>query len=450
MLRRFTPILLVALALPAFAGCLGDDSPDSNDDGVVAASATDAGAVNGPAPAAPQDPYRVNASPAGTGSSQTASTITVHPARFATNPAREPDEITIDGSFTPADCNPAGNVPLAGSSFQLHDLSESIQPGDVYAWHASMTIDNSDASWGDMHLFYGFGVNTGGYNEFTGDKRGPFTMEFHGQAYRLNADDPVWVGAGCWFGFSGEQLHYQITIHVTYAEAAVPASLPVLLAVPDEATTLYARGVALDPNAPVTSHFRIFGPDDALLCECALLSNQEVSTFTLPSGGDYVILVDHTENGFLSLGLDAPPAADLRPLSAAPTYYPVYSSDGENDLDTTVEVIFPSQPLNINSWVYAKDWQNTDHDIGSGKNFRLTLSNSRGDVHHTYMAGYYTHRFNTPVMSSQDWFAMPVSVDGEWDFYTEHHAFAPGPHLVEIKADAFRGEVGVWALQYQR
>jgi hypothetical protein len=444
-------LLLVLLPAVSFAGCLAGKA-DERPAATKAPSAKEAGARDGPAPAAPDSPFSVQAQGATPGDVQS---VTAYPVAFKTSAARAPVTKAFDGQFDPAACNPnGGGLPLGGlgaaSSFHFYDLSDQFQADDVYSYAVQMTYNNTDSAWAELHLYEGLTSGAGTFwSEPTGDKRGPVAMNFTGQGYHAKDDQP-WVGAACWYGQSTAAIPYHIVVTLTFAQGAVPAGVPFLVKAPANATRLFVRGVALDPAQGVLSHFRVFGADDKLVCECALGSRMETSTVQLPAGGGgIVVLVDHTSNGFVSLALDAPPEASLAPMKITGESYSIASSAG-GALSQDTKLDFKTVPLNVGAWVFPPGGFNvTTPDAGTGKALNVTLRNSRGEVLHMAMASYVTFSVAVPgALQDIEWF--PTPLPGEWSFGQDHHSFAQGPQVAHAQAETFRGEIVVFATHYVR
>lgn len=444
-MRRPTALLLalLTLAAPLLAGCLADEPVAAATESAPAAQ--DAGAVAGPAPSAPKEAFTVADEDAG-------GLATAYPVAMTTNPAKEPVTLDFTGEFQAQQCTPMGSLPFGGlglaSPFASHDLSDAFSPGDVYAYHLELRFTNTDQSWAEIHLGYNLGGENDFWNEPTGDLRGEVVLSFEGQGYRLDADDPAFAFVACWYGSVTDPIPYTLTARFTFAEAAVPAQTPVLLSVPDNATRLFVRGVPLSEDKGVLSHYRVFAPDDSLVCECALGSDQETATLELPGPGDYVVLVDHTADGFVGFALDAPPAQALRPLEREWAVYSVHATDGTSPVDVLTPLDFPSTPLNVGAWVWPADLTEGAPGAGFGKGYSLTLSNARGDVLRQRMFGFVDYRVVAPGIWTQSWY--PVPVPGEWEFFEDHHSFDVGAHEAHLVAEQFRGEAVVFAQHYVR
>lgn len=440
-------LLSLTLLAPLFAGCLAEDAPPAAAD-AVAASAQDAGAVQGPAPAAAKDAYTVR-----TTTDEAAPTVTVHPARIETNAAKMPYTDTFEGVFSPQDCSPTGSgLPVGGfglaSPRRAFNVTDAFAKDDVFSYDVSLAWTNTDQSWGDLHLWHRFDGVSNTWTEFTGDKRGEVVLNFTGQGFIVSEDFLAFVGVACWYGAVTQPIPFTITLSVVFAEGAVPSDVPVLLRVPEGATKLFATGVALDPDAPVLSHYRVFGPDDELVCECALNSDETVDVLELDVPGDYVVLVDHTANGFLSLGLDAP-VEPLVPLDSQFAMYPLFASDGSTAVAETIMLDIPSTPLRLWAWVFAPGSIQDPPNVGAGHNLKISVTNGRGEVLRTSMVGYATYHAAVPgVLMTNDWYAVPL--DGEWEFFVDHHAYDLGAHTVQLTADQMRGEARLFALHYLR
>lgn len=445
-MTRAALVLALLLALPALAGCFSPDEPAAAP-AAVAANAEAAGAVSGPAPAAPREAYQVAAQDEG------AAPITAYPVTLRTNAPKAPYVQEFKGTFEPQDCNPSGGVPVGGFGLaqptDRHDVSEAIGTLDVFSFDVSASYVNTEQSWASLHLWYQFDQKGNYWNAPT-EAAGEVAMNFTGQGFAVSEEPTSFIGIDCWFGQVTSPIAYTIQVTITFAEGGVPAETPFMLDVPAEATSLIVRGVALDPEQGVLSHYRVFGPDDALVCECALGSGSEVAIHPLGAGaGKYVILVDHTTNGFVSLALDAASPAELQPLQTEFVTYPILSNPAGNAVDETISVDLPSTPLSLWAWVAATgDW-NGPPDAGAGRGLRITASNARGEVLRIAMVGYATYHAAAPgTFTTNDWYAVPV--DGEWEFYVDHHAYDLGPHDVRVTAEQLRGDVVMYAQHYVR
>lgn len=445
-----TLCLLVALAA-ALAGCAS--GPSATEESVpVKASAESAGAVDGPAPAAPKEAYAATASSA-TGSGESES-LTVFPVLFPTNAAKAPFVEEYTGAFTPNDCSPNGQLLpsrfIPGGAPKWWNVSEAFAPGDVFSYAVTLTWTNTDDSWADLHLGNTFGGASDYWQEPTNDKRGEVVLNFTGQGYFGPAGRAM-VGADCWYGFTKDPIPFVIKLELTFAEGALPASTPALITVPDNATRLVARGVAVNPDEGVLSHFRVFKPDDTLLCECALDPMTAAATLPLIEGGDYVIIVDHTTNGFVSFGLDVVSPTPMKALSHKMTPHVIFKDLNENGFSKEAAITFDSVPLSMRAWVFPEGFsERKAPSAGAGSKYEIHVTSPRGEVLRQKMAAYATYRVSVPgVFSFQDW--RPVAVPGgEWEFYTDHHAYSYGTHLVNVKADQIRGDVVLFVQQYDR
>lgn len=443
---RIPLLATLLLAAPALlAGCLGEEKVPA-DAQAVAASAQEAGAVAGPAPAAADRPFQV-------ADAQGEAPVTVYPLAIETNAAKAPYVNEFTGVYEPQECAPTGGgLPLGGLGLaqggERFDVAEAFAQNDVYSYDVSLTWTNTDQSWAELHLWHRFDTVSNFWSEPTSEGRGEIVLNFTGQGFIVSEEILAMVGVQCWYGFVTQPIPFTIRVAIAFAEGAVPAQAPVLVRVPEGATRLFATGVALDPSQPVLSHYRVFGPDDALVCECALSSDEATDVLELAQPGDHVVLIDHTANGFLSFGLDAPAASSLVPLATELVVHPLAASEG-GALDETITLDVPSTPLGMWAWVFAPGDAAGSPDAGAGHNMKITVANARGDVLRIAMAGYVTFHASAPgAFTTNEWMAIPM--DGEWEFFTDHHAYDLGPHLVTVKADAIRGEARLFAQHYVR
>ena len=439
------------LVLPVFAGCLGGEETPTAEAPPVAQSAEDAGAKAGDAPVAASEPYQVTLGAEGSD----AQVVTAYPVALQTNAAKPPVTLEFPGEFDAASCNPLGGLPFGGlglaQSFHFNDLSESLAKGDVLSYAIEMRYTNTEQSWAELHLFYGMDTTQDYWQEPTGDKRGEVVMNFTGQSYRVDDEAPAWAAAACWYGAVTTPIPYTLTVTITFAQGSVPSGAPMLLEVPQGASRLFVSGVPLDPAEGVNSHYRVFGPDDLLVCECGLSSSETSAALVLPGPGAYVVLVDHTANGFVSFALDAPPAAPLTPLEAEWVVYPLHAAEG-GPVDATVDVDLPSTPLSMNVWVFPPGFTEgvPTPDAGMGKGVGITITNGRGEVARTKLGGYVAFHAGVPgAWMMGQW--IPVALPGaEWEFFVDHHAYGPGAHQVAVKAEQMRGEAVLFAQHYVR
>ena len=431
MPRTAVVVALLFVALP-FAGCLGEDAAPPAD-APVAQSAEEAGAVAGEAPVAPKDSYTVEAAEGGS--------LVAHPLAIDTNAARAPVVVDLSGEFSQADCRPLNfgeaEMVLSQASVprRFADLSEHVQVGDVFRYNVTLTYTNAPDNWAEIHPAYGFGSTIQEHQESTQGLT-DVVVSWEGQGFRASDQDLAWAFVGCNFGQLSEPIPYTYTVSLSFAEGAVPAEAPVLLPVPEGATQLIVRGVPVDPARGVMSHFRHFGPDDVLVCECALSSDDEVAIVPLEVAGDYVVLVDHTDHGFVSMALDVPPEAAMRPLGAEWIVTPVLAADG-GPVDATIELTFDRVPLFMAAFVDPKD------GAGVGKKTQLTLTNARGTPLDIAWGGHIT--WDDPQGTA--WLGF---WPGDWEFAQDHHAYAQGGHVATVKAEGLRGEIAVVSRQYVR
>jgi hypothetical protein len=103
------------------------------------------------------------------------------------------------------------------------------------------------------------------------------------------------------------------------------------------------------------------------------------------------------------------------------------------------------------AWVFADGFKDAaSPSLGLGKGFELRVQNARGEVLRERMAGYVTTRLVVPgVIWTNDWLPAPIP-GGEWEFFVDHHAYAPGQHTVRVKAESLKGDVVLFVQQYAR
>lgn len=430
------PALALLLVLPAFAGCLGADAPAPVTNDSVAATAADAGAKNGDAPSGPRGAFRV-------ADDETQAEV-AYPLALEGNAAKAPYTQSFEGVFEPQTCTPQGEPPLGllglAEGNHRYWLEDVFAKNDVFSFHVEMRWTNSEDNWADLHLGYRFDEVRDYYSEFTGNERGEVVLEFEGQGLIVSDAVTSVLSADCWYGAVQRPIPYVINLHVSFAEAALPSQAPVQFTVPDGATKLFVSGVAIDESRGVTSHFRVFRPDDSLLCECALNSDQATKTVELDTSGEHIVLVDHTDNGFVSLALDAANDGALTPLASQWESFVLAEGDG-GPIQTASSFDVPSTPLGVWAWVFASNWPAMDPPgAGASRNLVLTITNARGPVHTMAMAGHVTWRGGVSgVISTNDWYPSPEP--GTWTFENEHHNFDLGTHDATVQADMLLGKV---------
>ena len=421
------------LLLPAFAGCLSggsDDAPPAADAAGVAKSAQDAGAKSGEAPVAPKEAFIVEEA-------------TAYPVPVETNAARPPVVVDFSGEFTQADCRPLNfgglEEQLASASVnrRFRELTDVLQVGDVFRYEIAVSYQNSDTSWAEIHPAYAFGSTVQEHSESTQDMD-DVLVEWSGQGFRASEDDMAWIFIGCFYGQLPRPIPYTYTVTLSFAEGAIPAESPLLLPVPDGATTLYVRGVPIDPAQGVMSHFRLFGPDDEVVCECALSSSEEATAVPLPGPGAYVLIVDHTDNGFVSAALDVPATTPMRALAAEWVQTSVFVAQG-GAVDETVTLDLGSVPLFMAASVMPAD------GAGVGKKSHIDVANGRGEPLIATWGGHVT--WTDPASEGTAWLGF---WPGDWEFIVDHHAFAPGAHTVHVTAEELRGEIFLHTRHYVR
>lgn len=432
------PLILLA---PLLTGCLDDEPAPEAGEGLAPKSAEEAGATTGPAPSAPKEAYAVAPDPEAKDK-----TVTAYPAVVKTNPARAPVELDLSGTFTASDCRGLyfGGLEevLAQASVprRFHDLSEHLQAGDVFQYDILFSFQNKDDSWGELELRYGIGSTVREFAEATATSREPIEVNWTGQGYRASDDDLAFVRVSCFVGAIAQPLAYTLKVRISFAEAAVPAEAPVRVPVPADATRMFVRGVPIDPETGVMSHFRVFDENDDLLCECALGRDADVATLPVTGGSELVLLVDHTDNGFVSVAFDAPTTAPLEALSAEWVYTPVVAGEG-GPVDQTVELDLAKVPLFMHAIVIGPD----DGSLGAGRKTTIEVTNGRGTPLAISWGG---HLAMQPGGGNDGmWLGF---WPGDWDYAVDHHAFAPGPHLAKVKADALRGQVMLLTREYVR
>lgn len=424
-------IVALLFLLPAFAGCLGGDEPSAPaPESPVAANAEEAGAKSGEAPVAPKAAYAVDGE------------RTAYPVEVATNAARAPVTVDFSGEFGPSDCRPLNFGPFEGvlatasHPRRFRALDDALQVGDVFSYNITLTYTNAPDNWAEIHPAYGLGNTIQEHSEST-QEMAEVVISYSGQGFRASEEDMAWMFVGCFFGAMQRPIPYTYTATFSFAEGAVPAEAPVLLSVPEGATKLFVRGVRIDETQGVLSHFRIFRPDDTLLCECALSSAEEVTTVDLPEPGDYVVIVDHTDNGFVSFALDTPTDTPLRALGAEWVETLVYTSEG-GAVSETVELMLDRVPLVMFAQVLAED-------AGAGKRTTLSITNVRGEPLRISWGGHIT--WQDPVTQGTAWLGF---WPGDWEFTQDHHAYAQGQHVAEITSEGLRGDIILVTRQYVR
>lgn len=369
----------------------------------------------------------------------------MHPVAIATNPARAPVVLDLSGEFKATDCRPfqfgSSEADLAAASHarRVWDLAESLQVGDVFQYDIALTFQNTDAAWAEIHPTFGIGNTIREHSEPVGELREPIAINWTGQSYRTSEDDPAFLRLSCHYGVITQPIPYTLTVTFTFADSAIPAEAPIRIPVPEGATRLFVRGVAVDPSKGVNSHFRVFGPDDQLVCECALSSAAEVTAVELAAAGDHVLLVDHTANGFVSVALDVPAAEPAEAMTVEMVQVPVLTADGTPNLDATVELDIPTVPLFMHAFVVSPEAGSP----GIGKKTSLSLVNDRGEVLRISWGGHFT----MPMPEGMIWTGIWPA---DWEYMVDHHAYAPGKHVAHVQAEALRGEIVLFTRQYVR
>lgn len=438
---RHALTLTLALLVPLLAGCFSDDPATTGGDAPAARTAEDAGATTGPAPSAPKEAYEV--APDAEAKDKT---VTAYPALVATNPAKPPVVVDLSDQFKPGDCRGLrfGDVEevlaTASRPRRFHDITDQLAVGDVFQYEILFRYESKDSAWGDIHPSFGIGSTVREHQDPTVDARGPVEVNWTGQGFRASEEDMAWVHVACWVGVHSEPIPYTLTVTLTFADAAVPAEAPMLVPVPEGATRMFVRGVALDGGRGVSSHFRLFGPDDALVCECALGAMDEIAIVPLTQAGDHVLLVDHTDNGFVSVAFDAPPTAPLVALQSEWIRTPLVSAEA-GPVDETIELDLPKVPLFMNARVIGPDTPTP----GTGQHTSVTITNGRGQPLRVAWGGHYAMQ----PFGGDNGFWLGLG-PGEWAHDVDHHAFAPGTHVATVKSDLLRGQLFLLTRQYVR
>ncbi len=430
MLISRAAVLALAVVAPALAGCLGggDDAAPS------------------PASSAPPAPVpSVNgASPNATASGPTAPTgafdverdgsrATVYPYVIPGQKARPARALDFAGEYAPEDCTTILASDVVGDRFRYHDLTGDLEAGDAVVLNVTFTYSNTDQNFADLHLSTGVPGQSYYFSESVGDRRGEIVQSFEYQfSYAGGPDAWAFVGVDCWWAANVQTISYALTVRLTFGEGVIPAGSPHLVRVDANVTELRVTGAPAAPGVVVTGHYRVFDPADRLLGEFALNSDEAFDAVRAPTPGDYVIIVDHSENGMLALGADARPAdPEVRILDVAwqPTTDLVTTAPGPVDETVTVEI--PRVPLRISPWVRP-----AEGGAALGKKITIDIDGPKGRVWHrqlpTYVGADLSRLGRTgTVLPGPD----------PWESTYDHHALALGTHTVAIRADAFQGEV---------
>ncbi|HVL46954.1 MAG TPA: hypothetical protein VM889_00175 [Candidatus Thermoplasmatota archaeon] len=429
-------LIVLALALPALAGCFGPAADMPAPDPLAAANdSVDAGAVAGTSPVGPKKPFKVEVDNA-SGTEK----VVAHPVRFKTNPAREPIVVERAGTLNTTNCLPTGRTPIS-HNWRWFSLGDDLRPGDVFTFDVALEYENKDNSWADLHLVYSIGGREGGDYTARGDARGPQRQNFSDQGFH-GEDTYSGFGVVCWSGLILEPLAFKLTATLTFVEGGIPAGVPLQIEVPANATRFIVSGVPIDPAKGVLSHYRLFGPDDRLLCECALSSNKQAHATPLVGPGDYVLLVDHTDNGFVTVSLDAPSPERALPLGMRWKSWRFAVSDGETNPKKTFPIEFPTVPLRVGAGL---DAEQAEVSLAVAKTATIHLANAHGDVLVRKIPGYVEYG----VVGSGFGFGLPL-VPGTREYRVDHHNFRPGPHTLEVSAEACRCHAVVHVVTYER
>jgi len=420
-----SPVRSAVLAVLAvvLAGCFQAEAPPPTDvpQGDLVRTTADGGVAGPDAAVQIQDEDPGSSRP-----------LVFYPYDLPGGRARAPAGKDITDKFETADCaSPLFSDDGPTRKFQMHDITDLFEAGDVVHIEVWANWTNKDDSWADLHLMVD--LPTGGMFDTIdrGRDRGVFSVNFTSQVYwRGDAGDRAQVGMVCFYGASAQPVPYTLNVRVSYAENVVPASAPVLVKVPSGATRLMITGVPVGER-PVTSHFRLFAPDDSLVGEYALNSNELIDAAFVPGPGEYVIMVDHTEGGFVSFGADAPPEDNvLVALDTVGTTLTLHSQDVPGPAAATVPFTIPRVPLVLLVFPEAPD---ASPSYAFGRNFHLVVEGPRGLVLNFFLEG-----FGEAEGAGQNVF-IPAGLDFTFEY--DHHALAVGDHVAALDADAFRGEL---------
>ena len=419
------PAVLVASLL--FAGCLGAADTTGPTANLTSTALTGNGTAAGSTTAFVVDD--------GEGAT------TIHPYKVPGGSPRAPESRSFTGTFAAQDCGPGGTGFLTGNPWRNHDFTDLFRAGDVVDLHVELRWTNTETSHGDIHLF----VNTpgSGYFNSTGTDalRGEIVQAWHTQLL-WTGEDGVTAGAGpaCFFGVVAAPIEYTLDVHAAYAANVIAAQTPFLVNVPEGATHLHLTGLPTG-DLPVTAHWRVFAPDDSLVGEFALNSNEASDAAALPSSGAYVVLVDHVENGFVALGADAPLVDDsMTALAYGFNAVEIYRSDTGGPVDATVPFTLPRVPLTLFVWADAA----AEEPAGAARALTFSVEGPRGLVLEWAQGGWAA----TNVADMQIW--QPLPTPGWQDITYDHHALAVGDHVANVNAENFRGSLTFFWVSYLR
>lgn len=422
-MRAFALALALALVV---AGCLGTDpAPEAAPDvDVLSLQANES-------VAGPDSAFTLEGDDGGV----------IHPFQVPGGSPRPPETRTFEGVFEAKDCGPFGVGFAAGQPFHNHDFTDLFQAGDIVELHVALRWTQTDSSHGDIHLF----VNTPGAGNFnatgTDGMRGEIVETWYTQLlWRGDEGDTAGAGPACFFGVVVEPIRYTLEVHAAYAANAVAAQTPFLVNVPEGATRLFLTGLPTG-DLPVTAHWRLFAPDDQLVGEFALNSNEAVDEALVPVSGAYVILVDHVENGFVALGTDVPPVdAEMIALDYGFNAVEIFRSDAPAPAHATVPFTLPRVPLSLFVWADAAEGE----PWGLSRSLTFSVEGPRGPVMAWSQGGWVAAA--TPVFPL--W--QPLPLPGWQDISYDHHALAVGDHVASVDAENFRGSLTFFWVTYLR
>lgn len=426
--RKRTPLVVLFVTLPLLAGCLGAGDAPAPMENLTSTAITGNGTAAGSTTAFVVD--------AGDGAART-----IHPYKVPGGAPRPPETRSFTGTFEAQDCGPGGAGFLAGNPWRSHDFTDMFRPGDVVDLYVTLKWTNTDTSHGDVHLF----VNTPGPGYFnstgTDAQRGEIVDNWHTQILWSGAEgNTASAGPACFFGVAAEPIAYTLDVRASYAANAIAAQTPFLVNVPDDATQLRLTGLPTG-EAPVSAHWRVFAPDDTLVGEFALNSNEASDAAPVPGGGAYVVLVDHVENGFVALGADAPLADDsMTQLEFGFNGVEIFRSDTPGPVDASVPFNLPRVPLTLFVWADAAG----DDPVGASRALTFSVEGPRGLVLEWAQGGWVS----APGPNGRVW--QPLPVPGWQDITYDHHALAVGDHTANVQADNFRGSLTFFWVSYLR
>ncbi|MHB8604464.1 MAG: hypothetical protein ACYDCK_04345 [Thermoplasmatota archaeon] len=438
------------VAILALAGCLSGATPKgapaekaaSNAPTATAADATTTGA----AIAAPSKPFQADS--VANSDPNTKTSTTIYP--FVPHGQRDKaaQRIVLKGTFNATDCTvPVANFfsPQLGSGqYQPFDLKKYFEAGDTFDMNETMTWTNTASDAADLHLFSFLPTDSFYHTAPTYGTTGPVTIMYDAQqAWPNDATNAyAWVGAVCFYATNAQPIDYTITLTITYLRGIAPAHTPVLLHVSQNVTELIASEVGITPAARVTAHYRIFDPDDKLLGSFALHSDGSAVRIPVKANGDYVLLVDHSENGYVAIGANAPPADnEMIFLKTQWAQKPLVNVEQPGPAAITATFVLPRVPLTL----YVYPAPAAQSGVALLHNFDLKVKGPLGPVEDDAIPGEAI--LHLPICNSACYFGLPIP---GWGYSYDHHALAAGEHTVNVNADEFSGSVYVSMMSYLR